>query len=81
MNWLVVDNVTGETIRVFGEEEPANWLCRGMNITAGPGGRFSVREERRSETPGSADPGWIGEPEWQKRGRDGLTRIQRGPIG
>ncbi len=39
----VVDNITGSPVRPGGMDgHAAAWLCRGLNLDAGPGGRYSV---------------------------------------
>lgn len=43
VEWAVVDNVTAGTVRTFNEEQNAVWLCRALNVQAGPGGRYRVR--------------------------------------
>lgn len=46
--WVVVDNVTGSRYsQPYDSEEGARHVCRTMNINAGPGGRFGVRQVTR----------------------------------
>jgi hypothetical protein len=45
MSYQVTDNVTGQPVRTGLTEDNAVWLCRGLNLNAGPGGRYGVQTE------------------------------------
>lgn len=43
--WHVTDSITGWAVsRDFDSEEKASSLCAAMNLAAGPGGRYGVRQ-------------------------------------
>ncbi len=42
MNYQVTDHVTGRAVQGGLTEEHAVMLCRGLNLDAGPGGRYGV---------------------------------------
>jgi hypothetical protein len=44
LHYTVVDNVENRMVRAFDKEDDAAWLCRGLNLQAGPGGRYSVAQ-------------------------------------
>ena len=44
--YYVIDNVTGERVsQGWDTAEKATSLCYGMNLAAGPGGRYGVADE------------------------------------
>ena len=43
MDYGVIDNITGQPVRTGLTEEKAVYLCHGLNLAAGPGGRYGVR--------------------------------------
>jgi hypothetical protein len=42
--WVVIDRVTGSDIAQYDTAEAARHHARGLNLQAGPGGRFGVSE-------------------------------------
>ncbi len=45
--YVVHDNVTGQTIATYDNEDQASWHCAGLNLREGPGGRYSVKQVTR----------------------------------
>ena len=43
--WQVFDNVTGAVVRGGLDKDAAGHLCGGLNLKAGPGGRYVVKCE------------------------------------
>ena len=54
-DYEVIDNVTGHPVRSGMTEENAASLCRGLNLNAGPGGRYGVRP---TPAAAAAPHGW-----------------------